>query len=359
MERRKAGHPTSGRTPYGYRWVHAPDRDAHGTRYRVDAEEAGVIHRVFDEFLAGATLGQIASDLNADGYKTRNGARWHSPTIRRLLINPHLAGLLPPVQPEGQDDMAKVDITECTPGAWPAIVDVDKLLAARGRLVGVKPVHSGTARKWLLSGLAVCGVCGGPVRSARAATHPTPRVDGSGLSPKQYHAVYRCVTGHFVRKGAMIDEFVKEVCIERLSRPDAHDLLIPKSDGPDLGVLTARRAELQSRDETLASMFVKGRISKTALDTGLDELAEELRAVDEQIAALVGADPLADALSGDGARAWWESDSTTLARRRAVVETLMTVVIHRVGNGRRVTTIDEAPETISIEWKQPTAGSDA
>lgn len=358
LERRKAGHPTSGRTPYGYHWVHAPDRDAQGTRFRIDDSEAQIIRRVFDEFLAGATLGQIASDLNADGFRTRKGARWHSPTIRRLLINPHLAALLPPVQPEGQNDMAKIDISECTPGAWPAIVEVEKLLAARGRLIGVKPVHSGTARKWLLSGLAVCGVCGGPVRSARAATHPSPRVDGSGKAPTKYHAVYRCVAGHFVRKGEMIDEFIKEVCIERLSRPDARDLLTQKNEGPDLGVLSTRRAELQSRDETLTTLFVKGRISKAALDTGLDELSLELRDVNEQIAALVHADPLADALSGGDARSWWESETTTLARRRAVVETLMTVIIHRVGTGRRVTSLEAAAETITIEWKQPTAGSE-
>ena len=107
-ERRAKGHRPAGRTAYGYRWVRAADRDEAGTRFRIDEDEAAIVKRIFSEFLAQASLGQIARDLNASGIRTREGSRWHTSTLRRILINPHYAALLPPVQAEGQNDQAKV-----------------------------------------------------------------------------------------------------------------------------------------------------------------------------------------------------------------------------------------------------------
>lgn len=150
----------------------------------------------------------------------------------------------------------------------------------------------------------------------------------------------------------MIEEFVKEVCIERLSRPDARDLLAPPDDGPDLAVLHSRRTELEARDGAIASLLVKGKLSPVGAEQALDQLADELRSVNEQIALAVRTDPIAAVVGSDDVRAWWDNEATTLARRRAVVETLMKVVIHPVGNGRRITTVAAAAETIDIRWSR-------
>lgn len=133
---RAKGHPSAGRTAFGYRWVRAADRDEKGTRFRIDADEAAIVKRIFSEFPAKAPLGQIARDLTADGFRTREGFRWHTSALRRIFINPHYAALLPPAQPEGQNDQAKVAIEDCVPGAWDPIIERDHLLAARGLLVG-------------------------------------------------------------------------------------------------------------------------------------------------------------------------------------------------------------------------------
>ncbi|WP_164512797.1 recombinase family protein [Leucobacter chromiireducens] len=355
VERRKLGHPTAGRTPHGYRWVPAIQRDERGTRYRVDHDEAADVKRIFEEFLAGAKLGQIARDLNTDGRRTRAEAQWGASTVRRVLMNPLYAALLPPSQETGRFDISSIDLAECAPGAWEPIIDEATVAATRGRLVGVKPTHSGTARRWLLSGLAVCAVpgCRRPVRAASGETHPTPRVDGSGRAPaKRYHA-YRCVDGHFMRNGDIIDEFVKEVCILRLEQPDASDLLVAKEQGPDVGLLTSQRIALEKREESIGSLIARGKMSATAAEAALDELAEERRAVIDRIASAVRADPLADVVASGDARAWWEH--ATLARRRSVVDALMTVAIRRAGQGRRITTLEGAAETVGIEWREPAA----
>ena len=82
-----------------------------------------------------------------------------------------------------------------------------------------------------------------------------------------------------------------------------------------------------------------------AAEEALDQLAAELREIDDTIAAAVSSDPLAELASIEDVRQWWEGQ--TLARHRAVVETLFeTLEICPVGKGKRVTTTDEAAATM-------------
>ncbi|SNU02596.1 Site-specific DNA recombinase [Ruaniaceae bacterium KH17] len=355
VERRKTGHPTPGRTPHGYCWVPEIARDENGTRYRIDPDEAADVKTIFAEFLGGAALGQIARDLNNDGRFTRAGKPWIASTVRRVLMNPQYAALLAPSQETGKFDIASIDLAECTPGAWEPIIDEATIVATRARLVGVKPTHNGTARKWLLSGLAVCEICRAPVRAASGETHPTARVDGSGKADsKRYHA-YRCVNGHFMRNGDIIDDFVKEVCIARLNRPDAIDLLVPRQEGPDIGLLNTQRAALDSRESTIIDLIAKGKMNAKTAEAALDVLTEERRAITEEIARAVASDPLAEVVASGDSRAWW--DDASLARRRAVIGALMTVAIRRAGKGRRITTFEAASETVGIEWHRGTSAT--
>ncbi len=355
-ERRKAGHPTPGLPPHGYRWVPSAERDALGTRYVVVPDEADDVRRIFAEFLAGAPLGQIARDLNASGRRTRSGARWLSSTVRRLLMNPLLAALLPPSQPTGKHDLAAIDLDACTPGAWEPIVDRDQLVAARARLVGVAPNHSGTARRWLLSGLAVCAVCRKPVRSARGETHPTARRDGTGTAPAQRYHTYRCsgVPCHFQRNGDAIDELVAEVCIERLSRADVLTLF-PRPEGEDLAALHARREALRASRRNVFALVGEDPALLADAQDRLDELGAQLREVDARVAAAVSRSPLADLVDAPDVRGWW--NAATLARRRAVVELLLDVAIKPVGPGRRPSTPAALLETLEITPKKARRGT--
>ena len=348
-ERRKEGHPGAGKTPHGYRWVPAADRDPTGARYVVDEAEAPDIRTIFAEFLTGASLGQIARDLNAAGSTTRRGARWRSDLVRRILLNPFYAAQLPPAQPTGQHSLTKIDLESCTPGAWTAIVGLEQLIAARGRLIGVKPNHNGTARRWLLSGLAVCSVCNEPVRSARGKTHPTARKDGTGTAPSQRYHTYRCVNGHFMRNGDVIDEYVAALCIARLLESDAAALLLPESQGADISALHNRRDALRASRKNVFSLIDDDPARLIDAEDRLTDLEDQLRTLDEEIARVTSRSPLADLVGVEDVRAWWES--ATLARRRAVVDFLMSVAICPLGKGRRVTRWEAVVETVRIVTK--------
>lgn len=345
-ERRKEGHPGAGKTPHGYRWVTAADRGPNNARYVIDESEASDVRTIFAEFLAGASLGQIARDLNHAGSSTRSGARWRSDLVRRILMNPFYAARLPPAQPSGEHSLANIDLESCTPGAWEAIVGLEQLIAARGRLVGVKPNHNGTARRWLLSGLAICSVCTEPVRSARGRTHPTARKDGSGTAPSQLYHTYRCVNGHFMRNGDVIDEYVAALCIARLSTPDAAALFGSKSDGEDISAMYNRREALRTSRKNVFSLIDDDPARLAAAEDRLNDLEGQLRSLDEEITHATSRSPLADLVGVEDVRAWW--DSATLARRRAVVDFLMSVTICPIGKGRRVAGWEAAAETVHV-----------
>ncbi|MSR99587.1 recombinase family protein [Arthrobacter sp. BL-252-APC-1A] len=333
-ERRKEGHPSAGLTPHGYRWVPASDRGLINSRYAIDEPEASDVRRIFTEFLAGAPLGQIARDLNDAGRSTRRGARWRSDLVRRILMNPFYAAQLPPAQPTGKHSLANIDLEACTPGAWEAIVGLEQLIAARGRLVGVKPNHNGTARRWLLSGLAVCSVCSEPVRSARGRTHPTARKDGSGTAPSQLYHTYRCVNGHFMRNGDVIDDYVAAMCVARLSEPDAVTLLVAQPDGEDISTLHNRRDALRASRKNVFRLIDDDPARLADAEDRLNDLEGQLRTLDEEITRVTSRNPFADLVGVEDVRAWWES--ATLARRRSVVDFLVSVSIRPVGKGRRI-----------------------
>ncbi len=322
--------------PFGYRWVPKLQRDAQGTRWAVVEAEAAIVRRVYAEYLAGASMRQIARDLNADGYTTRTGTKWGATSIQRMLVSPFYAALLPTVQGWADFDPSRVDVATCIPGAWEALVPVEQYLASRAK-VEANPAQNGgnTARKWLLSGLAICDVCRKPVISAQMAGNRG----------------YRCHAdngGHFQRKADVIDDFVSGVAIARLSRPDAIDLLQPANDGPDLAVLNAQREAHEGRGSEIARLVAAGKLSGADAEQALDDLAAELARINKAIAAAVNVDPPRGGCESGDVLAWWEGAS--LARRRAVIDALFVPVIRRVGPGRRVN-LANVDETLAFEWR--------
>ena len=76
----------TGKGMYGY--AYDPST---GTR-RIINEQATVVRRIFEAFVAGRACNGIANDLNRDGVPAFSGGRWYALTIRRLLKNEAFAG---------------------------------------------------------------------------------------------------------------------------------------------------------------------------------------------------------------------------------------------------------------------------
>jgi site-specific DNA recombinase len=305
---------------------------------------------MFAEALGKSPLGAICRELNngtaqdADGplgdysRTTRDAKRWGPSTVRRILLSPFYAALLPPSVPgSGVYRGERVDLDKCAPGAWDAIISTDELRGARRELLDPSRLqHDGTARRWLLSGLAVCNTCGDPVRSARTR--------------KGVHG-YRCKRGHFLREGDWLDRYAAEVIIERLCAPDAASLIQPPK-GVDIPALRAREAALESELEEKFKLtgtgphFTAERV--IAMSAPVEAELDQVRA---DLAQATAGDALAEIVGADDVRAAW--DRLSLARRRRIMRELLVVVIPPIGKGRRVLNLEDAAASVAIVWRKP------
>ncbi len=70
--------------PYGY--------INDGGEMRIVLKEAEVVRRIFNDTINGKGSSQIASELTAEGIKSKKGKKWHSTTIRGMLRNEKYTG---------------------------------------------------------------------------------------------------------------------------------------------------------------------------------------------------------------------------------------------------------------------------
>ena len=120
-KRQKAadGGFNGGGIPYGYTYQDG--------QFAINARQADVIRSVFDAFLHGSTMKDVAIGLNDTGTPTARGGKWDTSTVRYILRNGAYAGLL------------QWDGVETLQSPYPAIVAPSVYEAATRRLRALKP----------------------------------------------------------------------------------------------------------------------------------------------------------------------------------------------------------------------------
>jgi site-specific DNA recombinase len=290
------GRWPGGRRPYGY----GPDGVS------VVEVEAAEVRAAGAQVLAGLSLRRIAADLNARGARTSTGAPWRQDAVRGVLLRARNAGLM---EHHGQ---------VVGPARWPAIVDEGTWRAVRAVLTDpARRNNPGRGPRWLMSGLARCGVCGSPVRSTSTSSRPG----------------YTCRSGkHVVRNAAEVDQLVSAVVVERLRRADARDLLT-RDAGVDTAGLHARDAALRERLDDLARAYADEAIDARQLREGSERIRAQRAAIDAQLAHAARGSVLAGVVDAADPAAVWAG--LNLDRRRAIIQVLVEVVIHPARRGRR------------------------
>ena len=90
------------------------------------------------------------------------------------------------------------------------------------------------------------------------------------------------------RKLADVDGFVEGVIIERLSRRDALDLLVPDVD---VDALRARVVELRWRRDALAEMLASGLLTPASVRVQAEKLTDQITVAEMEIADALGESP--------------------------------------------------------------------
>jgi site-specific DNA recombinase len=289
------------------------------------AHEAATVRQIFERFNAGDSLRGIVSWLTGTGVPTRHGRPWNPSSVRTILVNPRYAGrAIYDGKPNGHT------------GTWEPIVEQWLFDAVQAKLSDPRRRSQvGTDRKYLGSGLYLCGICDRPVRSHTSA----------GVGPR-----YRCPEGgHITRSAAMIDAYVLAALRARLTRPD-------------LAGLRALPESPQARAIAAEVRRLRGRLIKTEADYDADLIdGRRYRIKTEKIRAELAAAEAAQArlLTGRGAAGILTArdpvaafDAAPLGAQRTALEFLATAV--RLAPAPRGRHFD--PDTISIEWAEHGAG---
>jgi site-specific DNA recombinase len=313
MQAAQQGRWLGGGRPFGF--------EADGTTIRPD--EAAEIVRLTDALLAGDSLAALIRDLNARGVRSTRGKPWTYTTLRQVLDRPRNAGL--------SDYHGEI----VGKGQWRTIVDEGRWRAVVALLGDPYRRTSRSNRgRWLLAGLARCGVCGETVKSATASSV-------ASLS----RTIYRCRTGkHLARAAVPVDALIEAVVIGRLQQPDAVDLLRGAGATPDQSALDLERAALIGRRDEATAACAEGAISVGQLRDITATLRGKIAKLETAMAATDRGRVLAD-LVGTNIPAVWAA--LPLARRRAVVDLLIEVTI--LPSGKRGKVFD--PALIRIEWR--------
>lgn len=297
-----AGRP-HGRRAYG--WDRVYDSATGRSSDVINDAEAEVVREIANRILRGDSLRSIVTDLNDRGIGSPTGKPWGKQMLRAVIARHRNVGL-------------RVHRGEVIGrGAWEPILDETTWERVLGVLADPsRKTSTGSAAMHLLSGIAECGVCGGPIRAA---------VNRGVLS-------YRCTDhAHVTRKREYVDALVEAVVLARLARPDALEALAPRS-GRHLEAATEAR-DLEARLDAAADEYADGKITARQLERitarlqpRIEDARARARTVDDThlVHGLLGTEDLASA---------WEA--LPVSRKRAIVSALLQVRILKARQGAR------------------------
>ncbi len=307
--------------PYAYRYVSKHDSGGLA-RYDIVPEEARVVRDLFAWVgLEGLSLGAAVQRLTAQGVPTRTGRpRWDRATLRGILLNPAYYGEAHYGKTRmearsadrrpgrGQPALPRRDqVPRPTPPAEHAVIAVPALISQDLFQAAAERLEENRRRQraqqqgadFLLSGLLVCGLCGGAYCGRR-----------SRYGDKRY-VYYRCLGTDKYRHGgeawcrnasvgsALETEVWADVCAllrdPRRVREELQRRQQPAA-ATATGSLRASIARLKRQLARLLDLYTTEYLDQAEFDTRAQRVKERLRCEEQAYAAQAEAEQGAAAL---------------------------------------------------------------
>ncbi len=326
----KSGRP-HGMVAYGYKRVRQFDDRGRmvDSRDELVEEEAALIRDAARRLLRGESMRSIVKSFNEQGRPSPKGKEWSSTQLRQVMLRDRNAGLRThrgvvvgkaawdPIYDQGTHDRVVATLTDPT------------------RLVGQS--DKGATRKHLLSGLALCGRCGGPMRATPGTVHR-----GKTIAPR-----YQCKGCMKVaRKQDLVDELVEGAAVLRLQEPDTLRALA--SGQPERAAeLTKLIADAAAQLDRAVDKLADGVWTEAQVDRLNARLLPQIETWRTERAGCAPHDGLLD-LIGEDARSRW--DDAPLDMKRVALSLLMRVTVLPAGPGKRFDPDAVVDSGAGIEW---------
>ncbi len=335
------GIPVGSTRPFGW-------KDDKRTLEPVEAE---AIRSAVRRIIQGVPIPAIVREWNDAGLRGTRGARWQKTTMIQMLRNPRLCGLRGrAVQtPNGNRQVAKrmEVVTRRTRvdgqatavpvvGQWEPIISVEDWQAMIA-VIGDRTIASRghNARRYLLTSIAKCGLCGHSMTCIPPAGTRTSRT---------YHcpSTAQGGCGKIARNGVKVEEFVLAAVFAKVAMETAR---ATAEMGP-----WARQSELDDVQRTIAETNAAwtARPRQIGPQDYFPVIAELRESERELIADRNAYQVKAAKASSQPADIEAEWDSYTLAHQRAILtEHLHAVVVNPAGKGRRKFN----PDLLELVWR--------
>lgn len=295
----EAGRP-HGKLSYGYRIVRNPGTGKSAGR-EPDPLTAPLVAEAARRVLTGEPLASVARWM-----EVQDPRGWRGDKLRRILINPTIAG----------HRTHRGQITG--PGTWEPIITDDQHRDLVALFAAREAGPRGLPVRHLLSGIAVCGVCGERLWRNKGR-------DG--------RSNYICRNTCVCRDKGRVDSAVLAVVEGILGTPEALAALAePPADTAAADKAKAQLGELRRRLEAVEQQIVNGTMAPASGARITARLAEQITAA-EAAAAPAYTDPVVReiATAADPVALW---RSLPLTAKREFIKAVLTVTVERIGRGR-------------------------
>jgi len=263
-------------------------------------EEAAAIQIVAKRFLAGESLYSLAKWLNDNNYRTIKGGAFSAKAVRDILGSARISSRR---EYEGQI---------VGNGTWPQIISHEESDAIRAKLKN-RSTKSFVARRYLLSGLLRCGLCGAKLLGANGVFHCRKNpVTGEGCA-----GIYLTYSH--------TEKFITQAVLTRLDSPKLMNYMKSKTVNTSSLSAHSELTTISEKEIELAEMFSLDELSRVELSAAKAKLNKRKFELERVLSKELGAISLGENLGSPEiiVQKW---ATLNLDRQRVIVKAVLEFV---------------------------------
>jgi site-specific DNA recombinase len=325
----RAGSFNGGSRPFGY--------EADGVTVR--ESEAIIIRELAQRLLDGESSRSIVLDLRRRGLRTATGKQWAADTLKQLFNSKRICGVRTHHGTE-------------YPATWPAIISPEQW--EKIRLIRNARSTSGSKvqpRRYLLTGIAMCGRCDTPMIGSSWHDTRSGIVIARYRCPKDEAYHHRPGCGKVFRSAEPIEILVSEAVLYRLDSPDFLKALGAQASDHELKDMIDQQRADEARRDTIRTAYVDGQIGLQDMIFIKNRLEEAMEARRRKMATMQSGRVLARIPVSTNLRQMWEKADLDFQRDLIglVVEKVLVLPGRTQRQWREKYRFD--PDLIRIKWR--------